>query len=135
MLVKLRTRTLLLLLLLKTLFCLVLAEVREGYGLATIVGHVVAFGLVPVMAVVVYRFAVKNESVRAMWASLALAFEALRQQDKSVYWPLLAVVGGALLLVVVLSVLLALRERPVYLLNFDVYQPPDEVSIRHSFDY
>jgi len=111
----------------------VLAEVREGYGAKSILGHLFAFGLVPVLAFLVYKYSIENESVQAMIQSLNESFSVLQQQDKGVFLPVIAVVGGVAFLLVSLTMYFMTRARQIYLIDFHVYQPPDKNKVTPEY--
>ncbi|GAM27218.1 hypothetical protein SAMD00019534_103930 [Acytostelium subglobosum LB1] len=62
-----------------------------------------------------------------------LIHEFINQEPTTIYVALSIAFGSLLLIIMVVSVLMSKRRKPVYLVDFSVFQPDDKYKITHEF--
>jgi 3-ketoacyl-CoA synthase len=110
-----------------------LGEVREGFRLRETFSVLAGVVLAPVVAVAVGTYAQQHPTVQEMWFSSAKALGELREQQKDVLTPLSVLLLGVVSVLVLLTWMVARRERAVYLMQFAVYQGHDKNKVPHDF--
>jgi 3-ketoacyl-CoA synthase len=109
-----------------------LAEVRDGYRLRESMTTLTGVVLAPLLAVAVAAYAVQHPTAKEMWISVGSALNELRLQQKDVLTPLAVLLLGIVTVLALLTCMLARRERPVYMMQFAVYQGQDKNKMSHD---
>ncbi|EGG16444.1 fatty acid elongase 3-ketoacyl-CoA synthase [Cavenderia fasciculata] len=112
-----------------------LGEVKRGYGVwrsNTILSMIMI--LVPVIAVNLYYVYGKSDLfVDVFYKFSEMVLQEFESQPKTIYLIISVAFLTLMLLVLVISVVMSKRRRPVYLVDFAVFQPPEQYKITHEF--
>eukprot|EP01133_Synstelium_polycarpum_P002274 gene2274-2577_t len=112
-----------------------LGEVKSGYS-AWKSNRFMSPFVVLLPIIVINVLYVYNEGV--LFMNVVRSFQTMvaelqLENPQNIYFMLSLAAGALLLATIVISVVLSKRRRPVYMVDFAVFQPPDKYKISHEF--